>query len=204
MRVAIFSKNSNVISNLSRKLDVDETLTIGSFLELEKQKESLKNYILLSDIELIKSDSERFFNITHESLIDVVLISTNPTFAEGFEYINKGIKGYINAYISKSHLEDLLTSVKNGKVWFYPEFVQQLIKIIPSQKNSSKLNIHKLLTPKEIEVGELLSQGLSNKEIAAKLDISERTVKAHISSMYEKLPIKRDRVSLAIAIKENL
>ena len=101
-------------------------------------------------------------------------------------------------------MEDLLTSVKNGKVWFYPEFVQQLIKIIPSQKSSSNLNIHKLLTPKEIEVGELLSQGLSNKEIAAKLDISERTVKAHISSMYEKLPIKRDRVSLAIAIKENL
>jgi len=79
MRVAIFSKNSNVISNLSRKLDVDETLTIRSFLELEEQKESLKNSILLSDIELIKSDSERFFNITHESLIDVVIISTNPT-----------------------------------------------------------------------------------------------------------------------------
>ena len=60
------------------------------------------------------------------------------------------------------------------------------------------------LTKREIEVLKLIADGLFNKEIAAKLDISERTVKNHVSNIFKKIDVS-DRTQAAVfAIKNNL
>ena len=60
------------------------------------------------------------------------------------------------------------------------------------------------LTPREMEVLQLIAQGLSNKELANKLTISEKTVKTHLSSIFSKLHLS-DRTQAAIyALKHNL
>ncbi len=64
------------------------------------------------------------------------------------------------------------------------------------QQNKSLDN----LTPKELDVLQLVSKGYSNAKIANELNIAEVTVKKHIGSMFEKLDVK-DRLSLALILK---
>ena len=60
------------------------------------------------------------------------------------------------------------------------------------------------LTRREVEVLKLIAEGLFNKEIASKLDISERTVKNHVSNIFKKIDVS-DRTQAAVfAIKNNL
>jgi DNA-binding NarL/FixJ family response regulator len=68
-------------------------------------------------------------------------------------------------------------------------------------KNLKKVNHNELnkLSSREQEIASLVKEGLSNKEIAKHSNITERTVKAHLSSIYEKLHIK-DRVALVIKL----
>ena len=57
-----------------------------------------------------------------------------------------------------------------------------------------------ILTPKEMEVLNLVAKGYSNSKISKELDIAEVTVKKHIGSMFQKLDVK-DRLSLALILK---
>jgi DNA-binding NarL/FixJ family response regulator len=65
--------------------------------------------------------------------------------------------------------------------------------------NSDDSSWRSLLTPREQDAAVLLAKGDSNKEIARQLDITERTVKAHVGAMLEKLGV-RDRLQLSLII----
>ena len=81
----------------------------------------------------------------------------------------------------------------------YPELMQFLISSVEVNDNKQNQLIDQLNT-KELEVLELVSQGLSNAQIADILNIAQVTVKKHISSLFKKLDVK-DRLSLALAYK---
>ena len=68
-----------------------------------------------------------------------------------------------------------------------------------TQENKKDKNLD-ILTPKEIEVLNLVAKGYSNSKISKELDIAEVTVKKHIGSMFQKLDVK-DRLSLALILK---
>ena len=71
-------------------------------------------------------------------------------------------------------------------------------------ETNNDMNQYKTLTKREIEVLKLLSHGLLNKEIAFKLDISEKTVKNHVSNIFKKIEVS-DRTQAAVyAIKNNI
>lgn len=135
--------------------------------------------------------------------VSIFLLSQCPTFLVGKQMLELGIKGYANARMLPIHFLDALTCIEKGDVWVYPEFVQMMIKTIHLAKeedtapNKQKLDV---LSPREKEVAELIYQGRTNKEIASIADITLRTVKAHTSSIYEKLQVK-DRVALVLLLK---
>ena len=99
------------------------------------------------------------------------------------------------------HLEEALEVVKHGDTWLYPEFIQTMIQTLLSQKTSLhvKHNLLEKLSLKERDVALLIKEGMSNKEIAMRVGTTERTVKAHLSSIYEKIGVK-DRLALAILL----
>lgn len=74
-----------------------------------------------------------------------------------------------------------------------------LINSIPLNE-SNENNLLKKLSVKELEVLELVSQGLNNAKISKTLDIAEVTVKKHIGSLFKKLEVK-DRLALALVFK---
>jgi len=81
--------------------------------------------------------------------------------------------------------------------------MQSFVKIV-NQKQPTGENTawHEGLTQREVEVATLLKQGLSNKLIARELNITERTVKAHIAAIFQKKGVK-DRLHLALLLAKN-
>jgi len=130
----------------------------------------------------------------------VMVLSDRPSFAEGMRLLPLGIRGYSNTYTHSEHLEQALATIRSGNVWLYPEFMQQLIASAGIPAAPEKPDLLAPLTLRERETALLVSQGRSNKEIAAQLGITERTVKQHLSNIYVKLDVG-DRFALAMLLR---
>lgn len=131
----------------------------------------------------------------------VVLMSPVPGEAEAFAALNQGAVGYCHVEAAPEQLREIALVVEHGGLWMLPELVQRLmglsLRVVPTPApERPELDA---LTSRELAVAEQVAHGASNLEIAAALDISERTVKAHLSSIFEKLGV-RDRVQLALAM----
>ncbi len=96
-------------------------------------------------------------------------------------------------------LREIALVVEHGGLWMPPDLMQRFLavstRVIPTAAPETfQLND---LTSRELMVAEQVAHGSSNREIAEALEITERTVKAHLSAIFEKLGV-RDRVQLAL------
>ena len=122
------------------------------------------------------------------------------------EYLLKAVDIGVNGYLLKdsesAELKKAIHAVVNGDNYIQPSLIPVLnSKMIDRDKDVMKIES---LTRRELEVLKNLSIGMYNKEIAEKLDISERTVKNHISNIFKKIEVT-DRTQAAVfAIRNNL
>lgn len=133
------------------------------------------------------------------SQCEMIALRNNTNNIEGCALLKKGYKAYAHSTSNINILEDIISAVLNGNTWIYPELMQFLIQSVPLNDNKQNKLLEEL-TIKELEVIELVAQGLNNAQIANTLDLAEVTVKKHISSLFKKLDV-RDRLSLALAFK---
>ncbi len=128
-----------------------------------------------------------------------------PNDEQGLELLKTGIYGYCNTWIARSQLQRVIEQVKAGEVWVGRTLILRLINDLSaaSQAGSDRMTSDWLdgLTQREHEVAKLIGQGSSNKLIARELDITERTVKAHLSAIFRKTGCK-DRIQLALQINQ--
>ncbi len=113
-----------------------------------------------------------------------------------------GVDGYVLKDSDSSVLKKAIFSLYRGETFIQPELTPML-KARMEEKNSIGNSGDDSLTRREIEVLKLLAEGLFNKEIAYTLDISEKTVKNHVSNIFKKINVS-DRTQAAVyAIKNN-
>lgn len=169
---------------------------------IEELRSSPQSTLLLHNNSM-REDTAKFLKTLHYQFpqANVLLLSDVPTFQEGIAMLRMGVKGYGNSYLNSSHLTHAMNVVSDGNVWLYPQFLETLIKetYLPSgeKKEDPRLS---LLSKRELEVARYVAEGLNNNEIAEKAQITTRTVKAHITSIFEKLQIT-DRLSLALIMR---
>lgn len=122
-----------------------------------------------------------------------------------FKTIQMGAEGYVLKDAEPSVLVDAIRSVNNGQLYIQANMTKELVKEFNKITLSDKAkNEETNLTAREMEVLELIAEGLINKEIAKRLYISEKTVKNHVSNIFRKLNVS-DRTQAAIyAFKHNL
>ena len=122
------------------------------------------------------------------------------------EYLLKAVDIGVNGYLLKdsesAELKKAILSVVNGEDYIQPSLIPVLnAKMIDRNKDNEKLE---KLTKRELQVLKLLSIGKLNRQVAEELDISERTVKNHVSNIFKKIDVK-DRTQAAVfAIRNNL
>lgn len=129
-----------------------------------------------------------------------VVLSDTPSEEEALAALTLGASGYCNGHAAPQVLQQVASVIENGGVWVGQGLMQRLLVAtsrlaIPNESDSWR----KVLTAREQETAQLLAKGGSNKEIARQLDITERTVKAHVGAMLEKLGA-RDRLQLSLII----
>jgi two-component system nitrate/nitrite response regulator NarL len=145
--------------------------------------------------------NEDMCEMLREESCKVIVMSMLPDFLQAQEYIRKGAVGYGNAMMHETHLASAYHAALEGKIWLYPDFINMLIMNL-SKTSKMPIESHdalELLSLREKEVALLLAQGLSHLEISEDLVITVRTVKAHCTSIYEKLGVK-DRLALSVLL----
>jgi DNA-binding NarL/FixJ family response regulator len=205
MAILLSSANSTVImrwaDHLSGHLKTEKAPSIGELKKLcSTQKfDAIILHRMLIDMpafsELLRlSPAARFF-----------LLSDRPDEEEALSFLKLGIVGYGNTYISAPRLIEALRVITNGGVWLGQKIIQRLIMDTlgnikeDDKKKENAASAMAILTKAERNIAELVAGGESNLEIAADLKITERTVKAHLTSIYEKTKTG-NRLNLALLI----
>lgn len=131
----------------------------------------------------------------------LILLVDHPLLDEGEALLAQGIYGYANTFIQVNLLPDVVSTVAHGDLWIWPELMQRLLKRLLQRPAAPQPDITEWgLSQREQEVLAELGAGKSNKLIARQLDITERTVKAHVSSILEKVGV-HDRVELILKLR---
>ncbi|HZV98683.1 MAG TPA: response regulator transcription factor [Methylophilaceae bacterium] len=134
----------------------------------------------------------------------IIVLANVPDQSEALLALSQGARGYCHAYSPAELLIEVRTVISHGGIWLGRELLQRLIAVstgLVGNKSEEVIKTLLLLTEREKEVALEAAKGLSNKEIARMLDITERTVKAHLSSTFERLGIK-DRLQLALILND--
>lgn len=119
-----------------------------------------------------------------------------------FTAIRSGATGYLLKDVQPDDLVKAVLAADRGEVQLHPEVAKKLMHevLAPPKENDVLLD----LTEREREVLGLLGKGLSNKEIARDLSVSEKTVKAHVSSILSKLNLPGRTHAALYAVKRGL
>jgi DNA-binding NarL/FixJ family response regulator len=142
--------------------------------------------------------------IGRNPLTRVVVMSRLPNDDEGIAALRAGARGYCNAYIDLRLLEKVIDTVQAGEVWAGRKLIDRLVELIASNATAhARPDVDHAafdgLTPREREIAMLVGEGVSNKVIARRLDITERTVKAHLGAVFAKLGLP-GRLQLALLV----
>lgn len=131
----------------------------------------------------------------------VAVCSDKPAIQQMLDCTQLGVKGYCNSYMQTQHFQQMRRLLENGQSWFPPHLLQQVFSLahdaVSGNQGDTKLEG---LTDREKQVALSVSDGLSNRQIANQYEISERTVKTHLTNIFKKLQIK-DRVGLVLHLK---
>ncbi|APW64761.1 hypothetical protein LPB137_02320 [Poseidonibacter parvus] len=197
MRIIFISPNRLLHEQWSKA--IEHQIKVSN-LYFEKE---IKDFVFFKE-DIVLFDYDNLKEYLSFTLISKVLcLSSKLDNIKGFKLLKQGVKGYGNNYMTPMNLKEAIKVIKSDKVWVNPDLMSFIIE------NSTLSNLVKYddkideLSQRELDVSKFVSKGFTNKEIAHELNITERTIKAHISTVFQKLQIK-DRVTLGIMMKEYL
>lgn len=170
---------------------------------IEKLK-TVHPQILLLDINMPKKNGiEVLQEIKNKNInVKVLILTVHGEIEYLLKAVDIGVDGYILKDSESSELKKAINAVINGESYIQPKLIPALNnRLIARDVDKDKID---LLTARELEVLIQVANGKFNKEIATSLNISERTVKNHISNIFKKIEVA-DRTQAAVfAIKNDI
>lgn len=210
MSIKIMLADDHILirEGLRQLLEFDGSIKVvaeaGDGEECLELLEENKPDVLLLDINMPKKNGiEVLKNIKERNIqIKVLILTVHNEIEYLMKAVEIGVDGYIMKDSDLDELKNAITTVISGENYIQPKLIPALNKKLVSMDNDKEKI--ELLTDRELEVLILVAKGMFNKEIGITLDISERTVKNHLSNIFKKIEVS-DRTQAAVfAIKNDL
>ena len=164
----------------------------------------VKPDVLLLDINMPKKNGLEVLKSlkSKKSKLKVLVLTVHNEIEYLMKAVDIGVNGYVLKDSESAELKKAIFTVAEGESYIQPSLIPALnAKMIETNKDAEKI---KSLTKRELDVLKLLAVGMYNKEVGKRLEISERTVKNHVSNIFKKLGVT-DRTQAAVfAIRNNL
>lgn len=208
IKVMIADDHSLIREGLKQLLEFDGSIEIvgeaSNGVEcLEKLNES-NSEVLLLDINMPEKNGIEVLKQmkADQSEIKVLILTVHNEMDYLMKAVDIGVDGYILKDAESSELKKAIRAVRDGENYIQPSLIPALnSQLLNRDTDKDKIS---LLTNRELEVLVQVANGMFNKEIAMNLNISERTVKNHISNIFKKIDVS-DRTQAAVfAIKNNI
>jgi len=203
---------SNDLTLARRYADsLHEIFSVALYCTTEDALNAIEKYqpeVVLIDPALFQEDiAAEISGIANKSpgIRIMVIEDQDQRSIDQYALFKAGAHGFCNHDISGSLLARAVKLVREGEFWIQRKLIAQVISEL-SRDAGNTFRSHELpgsgsavdaLTPRELEVARMVHMGGNNKMIARQLDISERTVKAHLSAIFRKLNIE-NRLHLAL------
>jgi DNA-binding NarL/FixJ family response regulator len=191
-------------------LENGESLLLSDFSDLVwRAKTSEKGLVLIDAQAAGFSGMQNISDLKRiNQSLKVLVMGTELSTEEELSALAAGASGSCKSNLLPDKIRQIFSTVQDGGVWIssagLPHLLQRLKRLEElTKKNSPKIETSqqhekiKSLTPRERQIVELVASGDCNKIIANKLNIADRTVKAHLSVIFQKLKVN-DRLQLAL------
>ncbi|MBZ9953248.1 response regulator transcription factor [Mesorhizobium sp. B2-2-4] len=132
----------------------------------------------------------------------IVMLTVSEANADVARALNAGVRGYVLKGVGSRMLAEILNGVAAGETYVSPTLSARLLSDLQSlQPANGRTDRLRQLTGREAEILQLVAEGLSNKEVALRLALQEKTVKHHMTGVLSKLNV-RNRTEAALLMRE--
>ena len=204
IKVLLVDDHAVVRQGLRMFLSLDPDLQIigeaTNGLEAVEMSKQLKPDIILMDLLMPVMDGLTAIQRIKKAQPEVEIIALTSVIEDDrvFSAIHAGAMGYLLKDTQANELVQRIKGAHRGEVQLSPDAAKRLIREVRSPESPEKL------TDRETEVLKLIAKGLSNKDIATRLVVSEKTVKTHVSNLLTKLSLPSRTQAALYALKEGL
>jgi DNA-binding NarL/FixJ family response regulator len=133
--------------------------------------------------------------------VSVVVVTMFGDDDSVFAAMRAGARGYVLKGADAEEVMKVLRAVAEGEAYFGPEIAKRIMGFFSSPKPAPASEAFPELTPREVEVLDLIARGTSNQEIASRLYLSQKTVRNHVSNIFLKLQVA-DRAQAIVRARE--
>ena len=208
-QLLVLTQNTQLLKHWNALTSAGWTLVHGQTLQdLYDWKAQGRQWVILDAAltGLPSWDDAAWYGVFQDA--KVLVLSSHPDDEVGHRALLRGASAYAHTNASLESLQTILKTVHDGGIWMGRNLLQRLLHDVSQRLPNSQLLKPPAaavnawasgLTQREQEVAQLAALGDSNAAIAAALHISERTVRAHLSAIFEKLQVT-DRLMLALKV----
>ena len=208
VKIMIADDHSMIREGLKNLLELDGDIQVISEAvngeDCLDKLQVVKPDVLLLDINMPKKNGLEVLKSlkSKRSKLKVLVLTVHNEIEYLMKAVDIGVNGYVLKDSESAELKKAIFTVAEGETYIQPSLIPALnAKMIETNKDAEKI---KSLTKRELDVLKLLAVGMFNKEVGKRLEISERTVKNHVSNIFKKLGVT-DRTQAAVfAIRNNL
>lgn len=211
IRVFVVAASPVVRAGLSAVVATSSKLTVvGTASDLDaltREFEQLQPDVLLLDV------SGQFQELVWEKLLSsqqqpypAIVVLTDELDSLDLEAaLRAGVRSILPSSSTESEIVAAVEAIALGLVVLHSDTIEFLLPLKESSvRDKQTTNPVQALTPREIEVLQMLGSGLSNKAIAKRLNISDHTVKFHVSSIFQKLSVSTRTEAVTVGVRLGL
>lgn len=184
--------------------DVEVVGTASDGEEVLAMAAELRPDVILMDLRMPRVDGVEATRRLRGTDVKVVVLTTYADDRSVIDALRAGAVGYLTKDAGAEEIQEALRRVVNGQAALDPAVQHHLIDVIASSQPGGAPALPDGLTPREAEVLGLIAEGLTNAQIAARLVVSEATVKSHVNHLLPKIGARDRAQAVGYAFKRGL